>query len=260
MTPNTLTDTKPTEESETYSQILENPEQPIDTTEGNSEELIEKQSESSEDSAAELAIADDVEADERGEELDPGENNDEHTATSETASAQNHSIVPQSSSTSAVKNEADEDERSAIEKQPYDFDHSTVQIAIQLLPEDGDPKGRMIVVGVRSHLDAPILQVVRLNELGTLPPLVKALLDELKSELPAREQAASAAFEKKKEEKAKRTAELEASRARASQRGKKTAKAISLATAPTANAAATENRPRPEVNVPKTSQQQMGLL
>jgi hypothetical protein len=113
----------------------------------------------------------------------------------------------------------------------------------------------MVVVGVRSHLDAPILRLVRLNELGALPPLVNTLLDELKADLPKREQAAHEQFERKKEEKAKRKSVVTASKT--SSRGKKT-KAMSAA--PASNVTATDNRPRPEVQVTTAPQQQMGLF
>jgi hypothetical protein len=167
--------------------------------------------------------------------------------------------VPSSSATPSVqsKDDADVDDRCEIAKQPYDFDHCTVQIAIQLLPDDGDANGRMVVVGVRSHLDTPILRLVRLNELGSLPPPVNELLDALKAELPAREQAAREAFEKKKAEKANRKAVVTASKT--TTRGKKN-KAATLATSPTSNASANDNRPRPEVQVTATPQQQIGLF
>jgi len=162
----------------------------------------------------------------------------------------------QSPNAPSAKSEEETDDRSEIEKQPYDIDHCTVQIAIQLLPDDGDANGRMVVVGVRSHLDAPILRLVRWNELGALPPLVTTLLDELKADLPKREQAAREAFEKKKEERAKRKSVVTASR---TPRGKKNAKATTQSTAPSVNAPS-DNRPRPEVNVPTNPQQQMGLF
>ncbi len=167
------------------------------------------------------------------------------------------SSSPTRSAQSTADADADADERCEIEKQPYDFDHCTVQIAIQLLPDDGDANGRMVVVGVRSHLDTPILRLVRLNELGSLPPPVNELLDALKAELPAREQAAREAFEKKKAEKANRKAVVTASKT--TTRGKKN-KAVTLATSPTSNASANDNRPRPEVQVTATPQQQMGLF
>ncbi len=93
---------------------------------------------------------------------------------------------------------ADEDRRADVEKQPYEFDQCTVQIAVQFLPQDGDTKGRPVLLGVRSHLDAPILRVVRLSELGELPPAINTLVEQLKSELPAREQATKERIEKEK--------------------------------------------------------------
>lgn len=170
------------------------------------------------------------------------------TETSSPSDSANSATPPTPSNTAA-----DADERSAIEKQPYDFDHCTVQIAIQLLPDDGDANGRMVVVGVRSHLDAPILRVTRLNELGALPPLVDALLDELKAELPTREQVAREAI-KKKAEQAQRKSIVTASRTARGKKGKAT-----LASAASA-AITTDNRPRPEVQVTTAPQQQRGLF
>ena len=45
-------------------------------------------------------------------------------------------------------------------EEPYDFDRCTIQIGLQLLPDDGDPAGRPIVVGVRNHADAPVISNV----------------------------------------------------------------------------------------------------
>ena len=92
----------------------------------------------------------------------------------------------------------EKDQRAGVEKQPYEFDKCTVQIAVQFLPEDGDAKGRPVLLGVRTHLDAPIVRVVRLSELGELPPAINTLVDQLKSELPAREQATKERIEKEK--------------------------------------------------------------
>ena len=193
-------------------------------------------------------------AEEKGDSEDA--TRDETTETESPSQDDTADNVPSSSSTPSVqsKDDADVDDRCEIAKQPYDFDHCTVQIAIQLLPDDGDANGRIVVVGVRSHLDTPILRLVRLNELGSLPPPVNELLDALKAELPAREQAAHEAFEKKK---ANRKAVVTVSKT--TTRGKKN-KAVTLATSPTSNASANDNRPRPEVQVTATPQQQMGLF
>jgi|GEM_PF-1485768 len=190
---------------------------------------------------------------------------DEEPADSESATLTSSEPDSQNTATSSAPStslESDSDERSGIEKQPYDFDHCTVQIAIQLLPDDqghlggGDVNGRRVIVGVRSHLDAPILRVVDSNELGSLPPVVNELLDALKAELPTREQAAREAFEKKKEEKAKRKATVTASK---TSRGKKS-KATRLSTAPGSDAIVADNRPRPEITITTSPKQQMGLF
>ena len=195
-----------------------------------------------------------AEAEEEEETEDASPNEPAETVTSSPGDS-SESTTPSSATLTSANSEADKDERSELAKQPYDFDHCTVQIAIQLLPDDGDVNGRMVVVGVRSHLDTPILRFVRVNELGTLPPIVNALLDELKAELPAREQTAREAYEKKKEEKAKRQATVTASK---TARGKKTK--ATLSTAPASPNATTDNRPRPEVQPTTAPQQQMGLF
>ena len=199
---------------------------------------------------AKTALVDEAESDE--------EDSTDETDASTTASTLADMLTTQSSPAPTANTEDTQaDDRCEIEKQPYDFDHCTVQIAIQLLPDDGDPNGRMVVLGARSHLDSPILRFIHLNELGTLPPVINTLLDQLKSELPSREQSALAAFEKKKQEKAKRKSLATAPKTSA--RGKKT-KATTVSTAPTSNANVTDNRPRPEVRATTTPQQQMGLL
>ncbi|CAG0942605.1 hypothetical protein ANRL1_00994 [Anaerolineae bacterium] len=209
---------------------------------------------------AEINSVDDGEDQIAANEAEESEDSEGESDTPELASQTNDSpAIGDSNPTPASEQKATEDDRCEIAKQPYEFDHCTVQIAIQLLPDDGDSNGRMVVVGTRSHLDAPILRFIRLNELGALPPIVNALLDQLKSELPSREQIALAALEKKKEEQAKRQANLSAPRTKTTTRGKKTTKADALSSVPTSNAT-TDNRPRPEVNVPTNPQQQIGLF
>ena len=92
------------------------------------------------------------------------------------------------------------DPKSVLEQQPYEFEKCTIQIAIQLLPDDGDAKGRPILLGLRSHLDAPIVQMLRLSELEPVPLALLALIEQLKSELPTREQAAKERLAKAQEE------------------------------------------------------------
>ena len=85
-------------------------------------------------------------------------------------------------------------------EEPYDFDRCTIQIGVQLLPDDGDPEGRPVVVGVRNHADAPIVALTRLSTLGSLPQVVNNLLDQLRADLPMRQKAREEAAARKKAE------------------------------------------------------------
>jgi hypothetical protein len=212
-------------------------------------QVAKSETEESEDEFSEAAEEEEEETeDASAEETTDAETSPPNTSTDSTSSNATQSTSPTS--------QVEKDERSEIEKQPYDFDHCTVQIAIQLMPNDGDANGRMVVVGVRSHLDTPLLRLVRLNQFGTLPPVVIDLLNALIAELPAREQAAREAFEKKKAEKAKRQSTV--TTASKTTRGKKAKP--TLTPAPASSSATTDNRPRPEVKVSGTPQQQMGLF
>ena len=90
--------------------------------------------------------------------------------------------------------EQDEPATSKVEQspttEPYDFDHCTITIGIQLLPTaDGSgPSERPVIVGVRNHNDPPIIRFATLAEI-TSPVVIANLLTQLRSELPAREQA-----------------------------------------------------------------------
>jgi len=212
---------------------------------------IETQSDESVTEENEEQVAETEEEEEESEDSPTEEPTEAETSSpDDSADSAPSNATPFTSTTQVEK-----DERTEIEKQPYDFEHCTVQVAIQLLPDDGDMNGRMAVVGVRSHLDAPLLRLVRLNQLGTLPPLVIELLDALKAELPAREQTAREAFEKKKAEKAKRPTTVTASKTARGKKAKPT-----LATAPASTNATPDNRPRPEIKVSGAPQQQMGLF
>ena len=180
-------------------------------------------------------------------------------------------IAPQIANVPPANTSDDADDRCDIEKQPYNFDRCTVQIAIQLLPDDGDAHGRCVILGVRSHLDAPILRCIRWNELGTLPPLVSTLLDELRSELPAREQAARTALENAKQEKEQRRAEAaktqaqrRAERGRSKTTAQKSAKATNTAPAASGNGStcSAPTTPRAPLPAATTMEQtkQMGLF
>jgi hypothetical protein len=108
--------------------------------------------------------------------------------------------APAGAAVAASNQRQENDPRSEIERQPYEFDRCTVQIAIQLLPQEGQANSRPVLIGVRTHLDAPLVKLLGADELGALPPAITALVEQLKSELPAREQATKERVEKEKME------------------------------------------------------------
>jgi hypothetical protein len=91
-----------------------------------------------------------------------------------------------------------------VEEDPYDFDRCLITIAIALMPDDENPDGRMVTLGVRNHQDEPILATCRLSDLAPLPDPVQQLLERLREQLPAL--SAKAAERKKKVEEARKKA------------------------------------------------------
>ena len=75
----------------------------------------------------------------------PGASSDDAELAGEDEAGDNITCIP-----APAKHEASVEE-------PYDFERCTIQIGLQLLPDDGDPAGRPVVVGVRNHADAPIV-------------------------------------------------------------------------------------------------------
>jgi hypothetical protein len=170
------------------------------------------------------------------------------TPEAEIPAADNQAAVPTQTA------EEDDDELSPVEREPYEFDRCTLTISLQLLPTDGDPGGRRVLIGVRNHLDQPIIQAVRESELGPLPSVISELLEQLKADLPSRQ----AAFEQAQ---AKRQAEAQARQARlaslktASSKGKTTKQKKNWNTAPASEGAVTapETTQPPTPSKPSTS-------
>jgi hypothetical protein len=160
------------------------------------------------------------------------------TSEAESLAADNQAAVP----TQTVEEE--DDELSPVEREPYEFDQCTLSISLQLLPTDGDPGGRRVLIGVRNHLDQPIIKAMRESELGPLPSAIAALLEQLRADLPSRQ----AAFEQAQ---AKRQAEAQARQARlaslkaASSKGKTTKQKKNWNTAPASEGAATAPATQP---------------
>lgn len=79
-----------------------------------------------------------------------------------------------------------------VEEDPYEFDKCLISIGIGLMPDDGNPEGRPVMLGVRNHQDAPIVRMCRLLDLSPLPDPIQQLLDQLKEDLPVRSEKAAA--------------------------------------------------------------------
>ncbi len=96
-----------------------------------------------------------------------------------------------------------------VEEDPYEFDQCLITVAMALMPDDGSPDGRKVMLGVRNHQDEPLLTTCRLSDLMPLPDPVQQLIEQLKEQLPARSEKAverkKAAEEKKKAASAPRT-------------------------------------------------------
>ncbi|MCA1554458.1 MAG: hypothetical protein LC737_08770 [Chloroflexi bacterium] len=75
-----------------------------------------------------------------------------------------------------------------LRREPYDFARCTFTLTLQLMPDDGDPAGRPVMLGVQDHAFAPLIRFARLNEL-TLPPALMNLLDVHAQSMSEREQA-----------------------------------------------------------------------
>ena len=75
-----------------------------------------------------------------------------------------------------------------LRREPYDFARCTVTLTLQLLPEDGDPAGRPVVLGVQDHGFAPSLRFTRLSALA-LPDALTGALDSHAQGMGVREQA-----------------------------------------------------------------------
>jgi hypothetical protein len=130
---------------------------------------------------------------------------------------------PTRTATTAISNNG----KASVDTQPYEFDQCTITIGIQLLPADGDPLGRLVVVGVRSHADPPIIRMVRESELS-LPEILKSLLAQLAAELPARQEARQAAEAKARADEEARKAKV----ARTSKPAKPARKKLDLSATP----------------------------
>nr|RNJ69417.1 MAG: hypothetical protein EDM05_09060 [Leptolyngbya sp. IPPAS B-1204] len=73
------------------------------------------------------------------------------------------------------------------ESEPYIFEQCKVQVVITLLPNTGQPRGRPVLLAASSHGDFPIVAMLSQEELGSLPPAIAQLLNDLKADFPNRQ-------------------------------------------------------------------------
>lgn len=73
------------------------------------------------------------------------------------------------------------------ESEPYIFEQCKVQVVITLLPSTGQPGNRPVLLAASSHGDFPIVAMLTQEELGSLPPAIAQLLDDLKTDFPNRQ-------------------------------------------------------------------------
>jgi predicted RNA methylase len=118
------------------------------------------------------------ESDEAAEESSTPSNSDSSTPNSKDSSSEEAAKASEIAKPSQLKYEPGEE--------PYDPKFCTINIAIQLQPDDGHEKGRSVLIGIRSHGDTPTLQFCRLSEIELPEPVLKMINDLIK-QFPERE-------------------------------------------------------------------------
>ena len=135
---------------------------------------------------------------EESEEENADEESGENVAGDETPSAAS------GAASTAASQSAPQKPVNVVEEDVYEFDKCLITVAMGLLPDDGDPNGRLVMLGVRNHQDEPILSTCRLNDLMPLPDPIQQLIEQLKEQLPARSEKATAKKAKAKQDEEKR--------------------------------------------------------
>jgi len=73
------------------------------------------------------------------------------------------------------------------------YARSNLTVALQFLPEDGNPKGRRVLLIVKNDSLARPIRLLREAELGPLPNLIQRLLQELQLEITSQPKTATTA-------------------------------------------------------------------
>jgi hypothetical protein len=135
---------------------------------------------------------------EEGEEENAEEESGENVAGNETPAAAS------GAASTAASQPATQKPVNVVEEDVYEFDKCLITVAMGLMPNDGDPNGRLVMLGVRNHQDEPILSTCRLNDLMPLPDPIQQLIEQLKEQLPARSEKATAKKAKAMQDEEKR--------------------------------------------------------
>jgi predicted RNA methylase len=134
------------------------------------------------------ALSDDEDSEDFEEESDEAAlesstpNSDSSTQNSKDSSSEETTKASEITKATQLKYEAGDE--------PYDPKLCTINIAIQLQPDDGQQGGRPVLLGIRSHGDTPALQFCRLDEIE-LPAQVLKMINDLTEQFPERERLRS---------------------------------------------------------------------
>lgn len=76
----------------------------------------------------------------------------------------------------------------SITEHPYKFNECTVNLSVTLVPDDGKEGGRQVIIGARTHKDAPIIRSMRLEDIDW-SEVVPEILSELEGQMGERKLA-----------------------------------------------------------------------
>ncbi len=151
---------------------------------------------------------DETEIDEQETRLDPEPENEEaeeDTSESDGASERAANDDPAKASVAATSPASSRRGQSARDGEPYEFDHCTTVIMLQIMPpRPGQEKGaRKVFLSVRTHSDPPCSAYMRWSDLESrLPDEIKLLLSRVREEMPQRAAERAAAEEAERERQA----------------------------------------------------------
>ena len=150
---------------------------------------VEDEAPAEEEENAEEAASDDQHEDDDDEEKkdDEGDDEEEDDKTDSPTEAKPGGKKPEESKPVNV-----------VEQDPYNFDQCLITIALALMPDDGNPEGRPVMLGVRNHQDEPLMGTCRLSDLMPLPDPVQQLIEQLKADLPQRSERTQSAARMKR--------------------------------------------------------------